>query len=64
MEGNNAIYNSVNKRIRDFYVVQTRADDEVSLVFADGTFGNHPEEVLEYTTEQVLIELCPLIQMS
>lgn len=42
LEGNNAIYNSVNKRIRDFYVVQTRADDEVSLVFADGTFGNLP----------------------
>ena len=42
LEGNNAIYNSLNKRIRDFYVVQTRANDEISLVFADGTFGNLP----------------------
>ena len=41
-EGNNAIYNSFNKKIKDFYVVQTRANDEISLVFADGTFGNLP----------------------
>ena len=42
IEGNNAIYNSVNKKIRNFYVVQTRANDEISLVFADGTFGDIP----------------------
>ena len=42
IEGNNAIYNSVNKKIRNFYVVQTRANDQISLVFADGTFGNIP----------------------
>ena len=42
-EGNNAIYNSLNKKLKDFYVVQTRADDEISLVFADGTFGNLPQ---------------------
>ena len=41
-EGNNAIYNSVNKSVRDFYVVQTRANDQISLIFADGTFGNSP----------------------
>ena len=41
-EGNNAIHNSLNKKIKDFYVVQTRANDEISLVFADGTFGNLP----------------------
>ena len=41
-EGNNAIYKSLNKKIKDFYVVQTRANDEISLVFADGTFGNLP----------------------
>ena len=41
-EGNNAIYNSVGKGIRNFYVVQTRQNDEISLVFADGTFGNLP----------------------
>jgi len=42
IEGNNAIYNSLNKGVRDFYVVQTRKNDEISLVFADGTFGNIP----------------------
>lgn len=41
-EGNNAIYNSLSKGIRDFYTVQTRGNDEISLVFADGTFGNIP----------------------
>ena len=35
-------YNSVNKSVRDFYVVQTRANDQISLIFADGTFGNSP----------------------
>lgn len=42
IEGNNAIYNSVAKGTRNFYVVQTRANDEISLIFADGTFGNLP----------------------
>ena len=42
-EGNNAIYNSLNKKIKNFYVVQTRSNDEISLVFADGTFGNLPQ---------------------
>ncbi len=42
VEGNNAIYNSVNKSIRDFYVVQTRDNDNISMIFADGTFGNVP----------------------
>ncbi len=41
-EGNNAIYNSLIKKIKDYYVVQTRGNDEISLVFADGTFGNLP----------------------
>ena len=42
IEGNNAIYNGLAKNIRDFYVVQTRKDDEITFVFADGTFGNVP----------------------
>ena len=41
-EGNNVIYNNIAKGIRNFYVVQTRQNDEISLVFADGTFGNIP----------------------
>lgn len=41
-EGNNIIYNSVNKSIRNIYSVTTRAGDAVSLTFSDGTFGNKP----------------------
>jgi hypothetical protein len=42
-EGNNAIYNSVSKGVRNYYVVQTRERDQISLIFADGTFGNLPQ---------------------
>jgi len=41
-EGNNIIYNSLNKNIRDIYTVITRAGDRVSLGFGDGVFGNLP----------------------
>ena len=41
-EGNNIIYNSVNKNIRNIYGVVTKAGDSASLVFSDGTFGNLP----------------------
>ncbi len=41
-EGNNIIYNSLNKNLRNIFGVVTRASDAVSLVFSDGTFGNLP----------------------
>lgn len=41
-EANNIIYNSINKNIRSIYAVTTRANDQVSLQFADGTFGDLP----------------------
>ena len=41
-EGNNIIYNSLNKNIRNIYAVTTRTGDAVSLSFGDGTFGNIP----------------------
>jgi len=41
-EGNNIIYNSLNKSIRNIYGVVTRAGDAISLTFSDGTFGNLP----------------------
>ena len=41
-EGNNVIYNSLNKNIRNIYGVVTRAGDSISLAFSDGTFGNLP----------------------
>ena len=42
-EGNNIIYNSLNKSIRNIYGVVTRASDKISLVFSDGVFGNLPQ---------------------
>lgn len=41
-EGNNIIYNSLNKNIRNIYEVVTRTNDTISLLFSDGTFGNLP----------------------
>jgi hypothetical protein len=41
--GNNIIYNSIEKTIKNIYKVQTRANDAISLVFADGVFGNLPK---------------------
>ena len=42
LEGNNIIYNSLDKNIRTIYSVITRANDAVTLQFSDGTFGNLP----------------------
>ena len=43
VEGNNVIYNSLSKGVRDYYSVLTRTDDRISLIFSDGTFGNLPK---------------------
>ena len=43
VKGNNVIYNSINKKIRNIFDVLTRENDQVSLTFADGTFGNLPQ---------------------
>lgn len=43
VEGNNVIYNSLSKNIRNIYSVLTRANDRISLIFSDGTFGNLPQ---------------------
>lgn len=42
IEGNNVIYNSLEKSIRNFYTAITRANDKVTLQFSDGVFGNLP----------------------
>jgi len=42
VEGNNVIYNSINKNIKSIYSVITKANDTVSLSFSDGTFGSLP----------------------
>ena len=41
-EGNNVIYNSLKKNIKNIYGVVSRVGDRVSLAFSDGTFGNLP----------------------
>lgn len=43
VEGNNIIYNSISKGIRNIYGVLTRINDRVSLIFSDGVFGNIPK---------------------
>ena len=43
VEGNNIVYNSVRKKIRNVYGVLTKAQDKINLIFSDGTFGNLPK---------------------
>jgi hypothetical protein len=40
--GNNVIYNSLSKDVRDIYNVVTKNNDAVDLVFGDGNFSNLP----------------------
>ena len=40
--GTNAIYNSLSKDVRNFFAANTRDNDQVTLVFSDGVFGNIP----------------------
>ena len=42
VEGNNIIYNSISKNIRNIFSVLTRVDDRISLIFSDGIFGELP----------------------
>jgi hypothetical protein len=42
VEGNNIVFNSLNKNIRKIYSVITRVEDRISLVFSDGVFGELP----------------------
>ena len=41
--GNNAIYNNIANNIRTFYTVSSRANDQIDLNFADGSFGDLPK---------------------
>ena len=43
IEGNNVIYNSLSKDVRNIYGVLTKSNDKISLLFADGVFGNLPQ---------------------
>ena len=41
--GNNIAYNSVTQNIRNIYAINTKEDDNIDLVFADGVYGNLPQ---------------------
>ena len=41
--GNNVIFNSTVKSIKDIYTVLSKAEDRIQLKFADGVFGNLPQ---------------------
>jgi hypothetical protein len=43
--GNNIIYNSISKDIKNIFAVQTKINDSIALLFADGIFGNLPKGV-------------------
>ena len=42
LSGNNVIYNSINKAIKNIFSVTTKAGDQISINFSDGTFGTVP----------------------
>ena len=42
INGSNAVYNSTARGIRTLYSVNTRANDQIDLVFGDDTFSNIP----------------------
>jgi hypothetical protein len=41
--GNNIAYNSISQDIRNIYAINTKEDDNIDLVFADGVYGNLPQ---------------------
>jgi hypothetical protein len=41
--GNNIAYNSVTQDIRNIYAINTKENDNIDLVFADGIYGNLPQ---------------------
>ena len=43
VEGNNIVYNSLRKKIRNIYGVLTKTQDKINLIFSDGVFGNLPQ---------------------
>lgn len=41
--GNNIAYNSIAENIRNIYAVETKENDRIDLLFADGVYGNLPQ---------------------
>jgi len=42
VSGTNVVYNSVKNKVRTFYSVATRENDQIDLNFSDGVFGELP----------------------
>ena len=62
VEGNNIIYNSVNKGVRNIYSVLSRVQDRISLIFSDGVFGALPKgnfKVYYRTSQNDSIKIVP-----
>jgi len=43
LTGNNIAYNSLQGNIRNIYATETKENDKVDLIFADGVYGNLPQ---------------------
>jgi hypothetical protein len=41
--GNNIAYNSITQDIRNIYAINTKENDNIDLVFADGVYGSLPQ---------------------
>ena len=41
--GNNIAFNSLVGNVKDFYAIETKENDRINLVFADGVYGNLPQ---------------------
>tara|TARA_B000000565_G_scaffold253027_1_gene229030 strand:+ start:505 stop:4188 length:3684 start_codon:yes stop_codon:yes gene_type:complete len=44
--GSNVIFNAVENNLRNIYQVVTRTNDNISIKFADGRFGNAPKGII------------------
>jgi len=44
--GMNSIFNSAQNNIRDIYTISSRENDQASIVFSDGQFGNIPRGII------------------
>jgi hypothetical protein len=42
VSGNNVVYNSLKNKVKTFYSVSTRENDQIDLNFSDGVFGKLP----------------------
>lgn len=46
VNGNNVIYNAIDKAQRNVFEVITKADNAIQIKFPDGTFGNVPKGII------------------